>query len=209
MCHVVVHAGALRWSIRNQVINYSHLFPTRYALELESLKGSVSQETFKEPSQREDAKKLIKKQLEERYQGGKNKWFFQPLRVRAPLLAAASTTHLSASTLSSRHGSFSFRVLRMPSQNSSPVHIPLGTATRRIGHDDPMLPRSPPALHAHLPLHLVDLAQSEHSLNNNTPGLVRVSVVAHNLAGEHERGDKEPVARRAGGGREARLEALQ
>ena len=65
-----------------QVVNYSHLFPTRYAFELEGLKGSVSSETFKEPSQREDAKKNIKKQLEERYQSGKNKWFFQPLRVR-------------------------------------------------------------------------------------------------------------------------------
>jgi len=65
-----------------QVVNYSHLFPTRYAFELEGLKGTVSSETFKEPSQREDAKKNIKKQLEERYQSGKNKWFFQPLRVR-------------------------------------------------------------------------------------------------------------------------------
>jgi len=63
-----------------KVINYSHLFPTRYAFELEGLKGSASVETFKEPSQREDAKKNIKKQLEERYQNGKNKWFFQPLR---------------------------------------------------------------------------------------------------------------------------------
>ena len=66
-----------------QVVNYSHLFPTRYAFELEGLKGTVSSETFKEPSQREDAKKNIKKQLEERYQSGKNKWFFQPLRVRS------------------------------------------------------------------------------------------------------------------------------
>lgn len=70
--------------MRVQVINYSHLFPTRYAFELEGLKGSASVETFKEPSQREDAKKNIKKQLEERYQSGKNKWFFQPLRVRCP-----------------------------------------------------------------------------------------------------------------------------
>lgn len=68
-----------------QVINYSHLFPTRYAFELEGLKGTVSTETFKEPSQREDSKKNIKKQLEERYQSGKNKWFFQPLRVRCIL----------------------------------------------------------------------------------------------------------------------------
>ena len=48
------------------------------------MKGTVAAETFKEPSQRVDAKKLIKKQLEERYASGKNKWFFQPLRVRMP-----------------------------------------------------------------------------------------------------------------------------
>jgi large subunit ribosomal protein L27e len=64
-----------------QVVNYSHLFPTRYALELESLKGAVTSDTFKEPSQREDAKKTIKKLFEEKYTGGKNKWFFIPLRV--------------------------------------------------------------------------------------------------------------------------------
>ena len=65
-----------------QIINYSHLFPTRYALELEGLKGVLTQEMFKEPSQRESAKKAIKKLFEERYTSGKNKWFFQPLRVR-------------------------------------------------------------------------------------------------------------------------------
>jgi large subunit ribosomal protein L27e len=69
-----------------QVVNYSHLFPTRYALELEGLKGSVSSDTFKEVSQREDAKKTIKKLLEDRYQGGKNKWFFTPLRVSSAIL---------------------------------------------------------------------------------------------------------------------------
>jgi hypothetical protein len=41
----------------------------------------VSSDTFKEPSQREDAKKTIKKLLEDRYTGGKNKWFFTALRV--------------------------------------------------------------------------------------------------------------------------------
>lgn len=40
--------------------------PTRYALDLESLKGSVTVETFKEPSQREDSKKAIKQIFEER-----------------------------------------------------------------------------------------------------------------------------------------------
>lgn len=71
-----------------QAVNYSHLFPTRYSFELEGLKGAVSADTFKEPSQREDAKKNVKKQLEERYVGGKNKWFFQPLRVRDILIHA-------------------------------------------------------------------------------------------------------------------------
>lgn len=67
-----------------KVINYNHLMPTRYTLELEGLKGSVSAETFKEVSQREDAKKTVKKVLEERYTSGKNRWFFTPLRTFPP-----------------------------------------------------------------------------------------------------------------------------
>ena len=57
-----------------KVVNYAHLLPTRYVLELESLKGSISNDTFKEPSQREDAKKAIKKAFEERYAKGSNRW---------------------------------------------------------------------------------------------------------------------------------------
>lgn len=53
--------------------------PTRYALELEGLKGVVAPETFKEPSQREDAKKVVKKLFEERYVSGKSRWFFTKL----------------------------------------------------------------------------------------------------------------------------------
>ena len=63
-----------------KMVNYNHLMPTRYTLELESLKGVISNDTFKEISQREDAKKNVKKALEERYQSGKNRWFFTPLR---------------------------------------------------------------------------------------------------------------------------------
>ncbi|KAJ2897811.1 hypothetical protein MKZ38_004373 [Zalerion maritima] len=62
-----------------KAINYNHLMPTRYTLELEGLKGSLSNDTFKEPSQREDAKKAVKKVLEDRYTSGKNRWFFTPL----------------------------------------------------------------------------------------------------------------------------------
>ncbi|KAF8491825.1 ribosomal L27e protein family-domain-containing protein [Russula emetica] len=63
-----------------KVVNYSHLFPTRYSVELEGLKGILSAESFKEISQREDSKKQVKKLLEERHSSGKNKWFFQALR---------------------------------------------------------------------------------------------------------------------------------
>lgn len=62
-----------------KTINYNHLMPTRYTLELEGLKGVVTNDTFKEVSQREDAKKIVKKTLEERYTSGKNRWFFTQL----------------------------------------------------------------------------------------------------------------------------------
>lgn len=63
-----------------KMVNYNHIMPTRYTLELEGLKGVVSNDTFREVSQREEAKKTVKKVLEERYQSGKNRWFFTPLR---------------------------------------------------------------------------------------------------------------------------------
>src|ERR1700759_2412928 len=63
-----------------KIINYNHLMPTRYTLELEGLKGTVAHDTFKEPSARKDARKNVKKVFEERFQTGKNKWFFTPLR---------------------------------------------------------------------------------------------------------------------------------
>ncbi|EXJ67785.1 large subunit ribosomal protein L27e [Cladophialophora psammophila CBS 110553] len=63
-----------------KMINYNHIMPTRYTLELEGLKNVLSNDTFKEVSQREDAKKNVKKALEERYLSGKNRWFFTPLR---------------------------------------------------------------------------------------------------------------------------------
>ncbi|KDN69532.1 putative ribosomal protein L27 [Colletotrichum sublineola] len=64
-----------------KLVNYNHLMPTRYTLELEGLKGVVSNDTFKEVTQREDAKKTVKKVLEERYTSGKNRWFFTPLNT--------------------------------------------------------------------------------------------------------------------------------
>ncbi|KAF9434080.1 60S ribosomal protein L27A [Entomortierella beljakovae] len=63
-----------------KIVNYNHLMPTRYGLELETLKSVLTVDSFKEPSQREEAKKAIKKLFEERYNSGKNKWFFTKLR---------------------------------------------------------------------------------------------------------------------------------
>ncbi|EPS40620.1 hypothetical protein H072_5500 [Dactylellina haptotyla CBS 200.50] len=60
--------------------NFNHLMPTRYTLDMDTLKGALTADTFKEPTQREEAKKSVKKAFEERYQTGKNKWFFTPLR---------------------------------------------------------------------------------------------------------------------------------
>ncbi|CAH1756830.1 5872_t:CDS:1 [Entrophospora sp. SA101] len=63
-----------------KVINYNHLMPTRYTFELEDIKQLVSNECFKDPSQRLTTKKTLKKSLQTRYKSGKNKWFFTKLR---------------------------------------------------------------------------------------------------------------------------------
>ncbi|CAG8548026.1 14172_t:CDS:1 [Funneliformis caledonium] len=63
-----------------KIINYNHLMPTRYTYELEEIKQTVTSECFKEPSQRETAKKAVKKALQERHKTGKNRWFFTKLR---------------------------------------------------------------------------------------------------------------------------------
>jgi len=63
-----------------KIVNYNHLMPTRYTLELEGLKGVVAHDTFKEVSARKDARKTVKKVLEDKFSAGKNRWFFSPLR---------------------------------------------------------------------------------------------------------------------------------
>ncbi|KAF3083111.1 hypothetical protein TWF569_010922 [Orbilia oligospora] len=68
-----------------KVTNYNHIMPTRYTLDMDTIKGTLSADTFKEPTQREEAKKTVKKAFEERYQSGKNKWFFT--RMYPPLEA--------------------------------------------------------------------------------------------------------------------------
>ena len=79
-----------------KTINYNHLMPTRYTLEIETLKNVVSQDTFKEPTQREEAKKTIKKAFEEKYTAGKNKWFFTRTSISAILEYSHILTNIVA-----------------------------------------------------------------------------------------------------------------
>ncbi|KNE02730.1 60s ribosomal protein l27 [Candidozyma auris] len=53
--------------------------PTRYSLDVESFKNAITTDALAEPSQKEEAKKVVRKALEEKHQAGKNKWFFQKL----------------------------------------------------------------------------------------------------------------------------------
>ncbi|KAI9226159.1 MAG: 60S ribosomal protein l27-like protein [Piptocephalis tieghemiana] len=63
-----------------KVVNYNHLMPTRYTFELEELKKLVTADKVAEPSQRIETRKVVRKQFEDRYNAGKNKWFFTKLR---------------------------------------------------------------------------------------------------------------------------------
>jgi large subunit ribosomal protein L27e len=87
-----------------KVINYNHLMPTRYNIELEGLKTTVSSDTFKEVSQREDAKKNAKKWFEERYSSGKNRWFFTPLSMFFSLVHALVAGRIAGPLSTFNHG---------------------------------------------------------------------------------------------------------
>merc|ERR1711990_1400176 len=70
-----------------KVVNYTHLMPTRYALEVE-LKSVVTTDLVTgsqaNPTARQSARKEVKKMFEEKYNSslktGKNRWLFTKLR---------------------------------------------------------------------------------------------------------------------------------
>jgi large subunit ribosomal protein L27e len=52
-----------------KLVNYNHLMPTRYALDgIEQLKQQIGNDSLKEVSQREEARKVVKKSFEEKFQ---------------------------------------------------------------------------------------------------------------------------------------------
>uniref|UniRef100_A0A0N5C6D9 60S ribosomal protein L27 n=2 Tax=Strongyloides papillosus TaxID=174720 RepID=A0A0N5C6D9_STREA len=63
-----------------KVISYSHVIPTRYSLESEFDKNLVNKDAVKEPNTKRKALASIKKEFEDKYKTGKNKWFFTKLR---------------------------------------------------------------------------------------------------------------------------------
>jgi large subunit ribosomal protein L27e len=77
--------GAKRIAKRSRIktfvkaVNYNHMMPTRYNLDIE-LKTVVTSDIMKDPTQKIGAKRAVKKLFEERYNSGKNRWFFQKLR---------------------------------------------------------------------------------------------------------------------------------
>lgn len=61
-----------------KVVNYNHLMPTRYGVELTTQK-SLNAETVEDPTQKKEATKQIKDALYKKYITGKSKWFFTKL----------------------------------------------------------------------------------------------------------------------------------
>lgn len=62
-----------------KTVNYQHMMPTRYQLEVD-LKNVVTSDCIDNSSKREEAGKEAKKLLEEKFKSGKNRWFFTKLR---------------------------------------------------------------------------------------------------------------------------------
>merc|ERR1712072_1056169 len=60
-----------------KVVNYNHLMPTRYSVDIPINKEVVNKEALKDPASKRKAKGVVKSAFEERYKTGKNKWFFQ------------------------------------------------------------------------------------------------------------------------------------
>jgi hypothetical protein len=61
----------------------------------------------------------------------------------------------------------------------------------------------------HFALHLVNLPKGKHTLTNDAPGLVGISIIADDLGSNHECRDEETVAGGTASSDKPRLESLQ
>lgn len=62
-----------------KVVNYQHMMPTRYTLEVD-LKNVITSDCLENSTKRTEANKGAKALLEEKFKSGKNRWFFTKLR---------------------------------------------------------------------------------------------------------------------------------
>ena len=62
-----------------KVVNYSHIMPTRYTLDVD-LKDIVSADALQSRDKKVTAAKETKARFEDRFKSGKNRWFFSKLR---------------------------------------------------------------------------------------------------------------------------------
>eukprot|EP01121_Diplochlamys_sp_Union-15-3_P022010 TRINITY_DN9239_c0_g1_i4.p1 TRINITY_DN9239_c0_g1~~TRINITY_DN9239_c0_g1_i4.p1 ORF type:complete len:138 (-),score=22.44 TRINITY_DN9239_c0_g1_i4:38-451(-) len=60
-------------------VNYTHFMPTRYSVTNIDFKKIVSEESF-QPEKRKATNAALRKEFEEKYITGQNKWFFKKLR---------------------------------------------------------------------------------------------------------------------------------
>jgi len=63
-----------------KVVNYNHVMPTRYTVEIPFDKTNLNKETLKDPMKKKKARMMVRTKFEEKYKTGKNRWFFQKLR---------------------------------------------------------------------------------------------------------------------------------
>jgi len=63
-----------------KIINYNHLLPTRYSVDIPFDKKESNPKSLKDPAKRKKIRSQIKAKFEKRYREGKNRWFFQKLR---------------------------------------------------------------------------------------------------------------------------------
>jgi len=62
-----------------KVVNYNHIMPTRYSLDVD-LKAVVTFDKLETRDKKVAALKGVKASFEERFKAGKNRWFFTKLR---------------------------------------------------------------------------------------------------------------------------------
>merc|ERR1712071_88650 len=63
-----------------KIVNYNHMMPTRYSVDLNLDKALINKESIKDPLKRKKARFAVRTKFEERYKTGKNRWFFSKLR---------------------------------------------------------------------------------------------------------------------------------